>query len=784
MKVWIPLGIFLFLAGGFTGGWLMNARHAEKILETQCRVIASQSASRMEEAVRVRLALVRQLRVEWFLQPFADPESFRRRVQPLLDQFPGFLAINWVDSRGVIRWVVPPGPNRAALGKDLHVHPTARETFVEAERTGQDQLTPPIALYQGGLGIAAYFPIREDERNMGYLNAVFRINPLVRRVLGPSVLQNYAVRITAGNRLLFSNGRHPLRGWETRIPAATVSVGTTNSKLYVFPIETAIPIKRQMAYLGLLFAGLLFAGAIAGLTRQALSAHERLRSSEERYRDIFETSMDAIYLTTPDGHFVDFNEAMVRLFRAGDRPELLRVDVENLYRDPTERHHFLELLERNGSVRDYPLRLRALDGTPLLVRASATMTASPRNEGEAVMIRGILHDETEAHKMREELVRIQRLESMSDLAGGVAHDFNNILAAIMANASMLELHLEDAEQRVYTERIQASVESASRLTGQLLEFARGSLRKTELVDLSALVNDTLLILERSVDPDIIVHRQLDEDLPPVEGDPGRLQQILLNLLVNARDALAEGGVITIRTARSCPPMDQTGGAIVSGRPTASTWIRMTVSDTGCGMDEATRKRIFEPFFTTKGRAKGTGLGLAVAYGVVRDHGGTIRVESAPGHGTTFDVFLPATTDTAAPTAGMASRAHQSRSATVLVVDDDEAVRCGLVAMLTSAGYRAVEAVDGVEALEVFRRDNASIDVVILDMTMPGPSGIETMKSLREVAAGIPIVLSTGYSEGVWDRETDAPEAFLQKPYGRDLLLTTIEKVLDQARHVE
>jgi len=780
MKVWIPLGIFFFLAAAFSGVWLMNVRYDERILETQCRVIASQSAARLEEGVRIRLALVRQLRSEWLLKPYTDEETFRHRVQPILEQFPGFLAINWIDPKGIIRWVVPPGPNAAAVGQDLHFHPTARTTFVRAEGSGKDEMTPPINLYQGGLGVAAYFPIRDGTKDYGYLNAVFRIRPMVRQILGPSLLENYAIRITADGRTLFSNGKKPVPGWKDRIPPATIAVGSARRSLYVDPIETSIPLKQRMEGIALFLAGILFAGAIAVLTRQALSAHERLRRSEKRYRDIFESSMDPIYVSTPEGRLLDFNEATMRTFKAESRSQLMEVDLSrDIYQDPEERRQLMEALTKYGAVRQYPLRLKALDDSPLFVRVSARVARD--SQGRITAFHGVIHDETETRKMREEMVRIQRLESMSDLAGGIAHDFNNILAAIMANASMLELGLEDPEKRVYTERIQASVESASRLTGQLLQFARGSLQKTELVDLNALVDDTLLILERSIDPNITIRRELDPQLPPVEGDPGRLQQILLNLLVNARDALPDGGVITIRTARSGPPADHTDPAIMPGELSSDPWICLSVSDTGHGMTEATKKRIFEPFFTTKGRTKGTGLGLAVAYGVVRDHGGAIQVESAPGRGATFHVFLPTAPGSAPAREESPADPVPEAMATILVVDDDEAVRHGLTSMLESAGYRVIQAADGIEAMAVFRKDHATIDAVILDMTMPGPSGIEIMDDLRKVNADIPVVLSTGYIEGGWDLGSRPPDAFLHKPYGRVLLLKTLTEVLERNR---
>ena len=779
-KLWIPLAVFVFLASGFSGVWWMNRRHGEQLLETQCRIIATQSASRLEEGVRVRMALVQQLRAEWLLQPYTSEQSFQHRVQPILDQFPGYLAINWVDPNGIIRWAVPPGPNRAALGKDLHFHPTARETFIRAERTGTDQMTPPITLYQGGTGIAAYFPIREGHKNLGYLNAVFRITPMVRRILGPSVLNNYAVRIMAGGQTLFTNERTPLSGWQDRVSPVPIRVANLRRKLFVFPTGTAPPTRRQAINLLLLLAGMLFAGAISVLTGQALSAHQRLRESEARYRDLFERSMDAIYITSPDGRFLDCNQAAVQLFHARDREQLLDVDIgASLYQEPADRRHLMERLRRDGAAQDYPLRLKTLDGSPIFARVSETVSRGAG--GEITAIQGILHDETEAHRMQEELIRVQRLESMSELAGGIAHDFNNVLAAIMTNASMLELGLDDPAKRVYTQRIQASVKSAARLTGQLLEFSRGSLSAIEIVDINQLVDETLLILERSIDPNITVKRELAEHLPAVEGDPGRLQQILLNLLVNARDALPGGGIITISTSPSDPPSDRTDPAIVPGELDSRRWIELSVSDTGVGMDDHTLKRIFEPFFTTKGRGKGTGLGLAVAYGIVRDHGGLIRVTSSPGTGTTFHVFLPAAAGKVAPRTPPSTEETVGGTETILLVDDDDEVRAGLAAVLRSAGYSVREARDGLEALDVFHRDPRAIDAVVLDMTMPGPNGIEVLQKLRSMAPGIPVILSTGHSTPGLSRDLERPDAVLHKPYEREVLLNTLHDILKPRR---
>ncbi len=632
-----PALAFVLVAGGCIMLWSAYHGRQTNVLEAQAEVLAKQTALRLEEAVRIRLELASQLRDDWRTTPAPDQGLFENRVRSLCERFPGFLAINWIDSQGVIRWVAPREPNVRAEGRDLHFHPFAAKVFMEAERTGEDRMVGPITLYQGGLGLVAYFPIRREGRNLGYINAVFRIAPLVHSVLGPGLLDHYGVRIRAGDLVVYDSLLRAPRVRTHPPQAAAVPVGSDRWTLLLFPIHHPEPLLHRLLDLAYPAFGILIGLVAAFQVRRAVLAHQRLAESEARYRHLFEDSVDGAYISTPEGRFLDANEATIRMFGARSKAELLAVDIPSeLYIDPSERTALFERIGAEGAVRAFPLHLRTLDGRELLVTTSAHATRDSR--GRIRSIEGIIRDETETRRIQEELIRLQHMEAMSDLARGVAHDFNNVLSAIAANVSALEMKGRDPALHPIVERIEQSIEAASAIVRQLLQFARGERADSEEIDLNRLVDDTIGILERSLDPTISVVVETARDLPRITGDPGRLRQLILNLLLNARDAMRDGGELRVSTAicKAPPLAERTRGG---GGARTARWIELRVRDTGSGMDEVTLARIFEPFFTTK--AAGTGLGLAVAYRVAREHGGFITVRSRPGQGTTFTVHLPA-----------------------------------------------------------------------------------------------------------------------------------------------
>ncbi len=509
--------------------------------------------------------------------------------------------------------------------------------------------------------------------------------------------------------------------------------------------------------------------------RRALQA---LHESEERYRKLFEESKDAVYISTPEGRLLDINPAGVEMFGYGSKDEMLQVDIaRDLYVEPTTRESFLRMIEERGSVRDLELRLRRRDGQEIIVLETATCVRDA--SGNVVAYRGILRDVTTQRKLEDEIRQAQKMESIGFLAGGIAHDFNNLLGGILGYASYLKTKVtEDYPFYRQLDTIERTALRAADLTTKLLAFARGGRYDVKPVNVNTIVKETVGILERSIDKTIVIQTVLDEHLPTVEGDPGQLQQVLMNLCVNARDAIPASGTIVIETTQVMLNEEFVKTHVEAQ---AGQHVIVAVSDTGVGMDKATVQRIFDPFFTTKEKGKGTGLGLSMVYGIVKAHGGFIRVYSELGHGSTFRVYLPASAKVVVHQ-GLEVEEQELKDGTetILVVDDEEYVRTLVCDILQGAGYHVLTASDGQEALEVYARQKDHIDAVILDMVMPRLGGKETYEKLREITPNVRVLLSSGYSENGTAREilNRGALGFLQKPYRSRELLRKLRHVLD------
>jgi two-component system cell cycle sensor histidine kinase/response regulator CckA len=415
-----------------------------------------------------------------------------------------------------------------------------------------------------------------------------------------------------------------------------------------------------------------------------------------------------------------------------------------------------------------------LDGTTVPVEISA----SPFPDGGVTAIQAVCRDISERKKLEEQYRQAQKMEAVGRLAGGVAHDFNNLLTIISGYSELLVSRFAaDDPTRGLIQEIHKAGERAALLTRQLLTFSRKAVVEPRVLDLNAVVIDTERMLRRLIGEDLSVTTVLDPALARVKVDAGQIEQVLMNLAVNARDAMPRGGKLTIETANV--ELDENYARLhPEARP--GRYVLLAVSDTGCGMDEATQARVFEPFFTTKGPGKGTGLGLATVYGIVKQGGGHVGVYSELGRGTTFKVYLPPAAEPAAGKVLPGPRAARHGTETILLVEDEDAVRGITRLALQMHGYTVLEARNGREALGVCERHPGPIHLLITDVVMPDMGGREVAERLTGRQPGLRMLYLLGYTDDAVVRHgvLEAEVAFLQKPFTPAALAAKVRDVLD------
>ncbi len=502
------------------------------------------------------------------------------------------------------------------------------------------------------------------------------------------------------------------------------------------------------------------------------------RREEEQRRITLHNSQSGIFIAT-GGLLRYINPKAVFLSGYAEEELLGTSSIHHVHpedRETAGRQARDMLAGRRTTPCEYRIRTKA-GGVRWLM---GTFTPAMYQGQRAVL--GEMMDVTELREAREELERMQgqllqaqKLESLGTLAGGIAHDFNNLLMGIQGYASLMLLDTgENHPNREKLKAIESQVRSGSDLTRQLLGFARGGRYEVKPTDLNELLRKTVLLFGRTR-KEICLYEKYAERLWAVEADRGQLEQVFLNLFVNAWQAMPGGGELHVET--SGVMLDEEDGRahlVAPGR-----YVKAVIADTGVGMDERTRQRIFDPFFTTREMGRGTGLGLASAYGIVKGHGGFIQVSSEPGQGTTFEVFLPASDRLSAEEPQPGDDALQKGCETVLVVDDEDVVRDVTNEMLEGLGYRVLTAGSGEEAISLFRSKGGGIDVVILDMIMPGTGGGEVYDALRALNPEVRVILSSGYSIDGKAREImeRGIREFLQKPFRLEDLSRKVRSVL-------
>lgn len=414
------------------------------------------------------------------------------------------------------------------------------------------------------------------------------------------------------------------------------------------------------------------------------------------------------------------------------------------------------------------------DGSRFAVRLRAFPTFG--KGGSAIGFVEIVEDITEKKKLRAELQHAQKLEAIGTLAGGIAHDFNNLLTSIQGNVSLILLNIDSSHQHYERlKNIEKQVESGAGLTSHLLGYARKGKYEIQPVDLNQLLKETSETIGRTR-KQVEIHRNLAGDLLAIEADHGQIEQVLLNLLVNSADAMAAGGDLFLQTV-NVTDKDMTAKIY---KPKPGDYVMLTVTDSGIGMDKKTMERIFDPFFTTKEMGRGTGLGLASAYGIIKGHSGYIDVESSKGTGTTFSVFLPASKNKVQKVVISAKEVIEG-TGTVLLVDDEEMILEVGRDLLEAIGYRVLLSRGGKKAIEIYERNRGEIDIVVLDMVMPNMGGGKVYDRMKEIDSNVKVLLSSGYSINGEATEIlkRGCNGFIQKPFSMKVLSGKIKEIMDR-----
>jgi PAS domain S-box-containing protein len=526
---------------------------------------------------------------------------------------------------------------------------------------------------------------------------------------------------------------------------------------------------------------------IRGIVLNARDVSERkradraLRESEERYRDLFDNASDLVCMASPAGSLLYVNKAWQQGTGYGEDEigrmqllDLLHPDCHEYYREVTDRVLKGERLDH------VELTFVPTAGIPITVEANLSCTFK---DGRPSVIRGIYRDITERKRVEEQLRRAERMQAAGKLAGGVAHEVNNMMTGVIGFSEFLLQSLQEGDpRRADVEEVIKAGTRAADVTRQLLAFTRQQFLQPQVLEVNAVVSDMEKMLRRSLGEDHVLELQLSPDAGQLRADRGQLEQVLINLVLNARDAIVHHGRVSIQTAAAVWDevyADRHGGvALPLGR-----YVMLAVSDTGSGMDPEVQARIFEPFFTTKAIGQGTGLGLSTVYGIVKQSGGYVWVYSEPAQGSVFKIYLPAAQPEPQPaqTTPGQQEPPAGGSETILVIEDEDVVRNLACRGLRDQGYSVIEARNGVQAIQYIEQQPGTVDLVISDVVMPEMGGRELGESLARIEPSLPVLFMSGYTgEDVVQRGLLEPGApFQQKPFTPASLATKVRAMLDQ-----
>jgi len=764
-------------------GWHVLHRKDQEQLRLETSVTAEQMRFRLESWVKDRTTVLAHVARTRGTAHGPPAHGIDDEVAFFLQEFPDFQAINLVDADGRIIVVAPLETNRTALGKNLFDHPWAdvRETLAKARNRRTMVRTRAIDLFQGGWGFAIYEPqVAADGSLSGFINGVFRIGTMVDACLPePALRERFDFRLReADGTVVYATGEpaasEPLqvertvmivdRPWTLQVSPSAAMLAAASSPAYGLVALTCFLLLLTAAFFGYSF-----------LVRKI-----ELAESRARYKILVDNQAEMVIQTDERGRC---------LYASPSFQRTMGLDVSALptrdlltFIHPDDRAECLDAfarIRRPPHAQLVELRTRTAEGWRWFSWSTRAVLGA---DGRIAYLVAVGRDVSRRRDLEEQLRQSQKMEAVGHLAGGIAHDFNNILQSIMGSLELARMDLdEDHTVTADLDQALASAERAAGLTRQLLAFSRRQVLQPRVLDLNAVVADMRGLLERTMGEHLVLTFDLHPSPCLIYADETQVQQVLLNLCVNARDAVQaapeRGGGVHVRTDTA--ELDEAFcHAQAWARP--GRYAILEVVDEGCGMPPEQQELIFEPFYTTKRESGGTGLGLSTVYGIVEQHQGLLQLESEPGRGTVFRVHFQLETDAAMPEAPRTAEAGGVGCETILLAEDDEGVRAFARRSLERAGYAVLAAADGDEALRLFAQDPDRVDLALLDVVMPGIGGREVHDRLREVRPDLPVLFCSGYSGDSLHTRFILDEGLqlLPKPYERRALLSRIRSLLD------